>query len=203
MHRRLSYANVVATLALVFAMSGGALAAKHYLINSTKQINPKVLKKLKGTRGKAGATGKEGPTGKQGPEGKQGLEGKQGAEGKQEPVEAISANAASVGFPLAAKAAEVVTEVKLTAGSYTLLATVEANNTSAAGAEVECVFLQEGSTNGATAVTPGAKARESIALSGVLTLTAPAALKLACKSSSTEGDYVNPTLTATKVAQLG
>jgi hypothetical protein len=41
--RRLSYANVVATLALVFAMSGGALAASHYLVNSTKQINPKVL----------------------------------------------------------------------------------------------------------------------------------------------------------------
>src|SRR5438876_8031642 len=44
---RLTYANVAATLALVFSMTGGALAAKHYLINSTSQINPKVLKKLK------------------------------------------------------------------------------------------------------------------------------------------------------------
>jgi hypothetical protein len=33
--RHLSYANVVATMALVFAMSGSALAAKHYLITST------------------------------------------------------------------------------------------------------------------------------------------------------------------------
>ncbi len=68
--RHLNYANVVATLALVFAMSGGALAAKHYLINSTKQINPKVLKKLKGNTGKTGATGapgKEGSPGKEGP----------------------------------------------------------------------------------------------------------------------------------------
>jgi hypothetical protein len=32
-------------------MSGGALAAKRYLINSTKQINPKVLKALKGNVG--------------------------------------------------------------------------------------------------------------------------------------------------------
>src|SRR6202043_2254580 len=46
MRRRFSYANVAATLALVFSMSGGALAAKHYLINSTKQINPKVLKAI-------------------------------------------------------------------------------------------------------------------------------------------------------------
>jgi hypothetical protein len=49
--KRITYANVAATLALVFSMSGGALAATHYLINSTKQISPKVLKKLKGPRG--------------------------------------------------------------------------------------------------------------------------------------------------------
>jgi hypothetical protein len=46
MRRHLTYANVAATLALVFSMSGGALAAKHYLIDSTKQISPKVLKSL-------------------------------------------------------------------------------------------------------------------------------------------------------------
>ena len=51
MRKRLSYANVTATLALVFAMSGGAMAANSYLINSTKQINPKVLKKLTGNAG--------------------------------------------------------------------------------------------------------------------------------------------------------
>ena len=44
--RQLSYANVVATMALVFAMGGSAIAAKHYLINSTKQISPKVLKAI-------------------------------------------------------------------------------------------------------------------------------------------------------------
>src|SRR6266550_3739047 len=79
--RHLTYANVTATLALVFAMSGGALAAKHYLINSTKQISPKVLKALKGKSGKAGATGKEGPAGKDGAPGATGKEGLRGAEG--------------------------------------------------------------------------------------------------------------------------
>ena len=57
MRRHLNYANVVATFALVFAMSGGALAAKHYLINSTKQIKPSVLKQLKGNAGKTGPAG--------------------------------------------------------------------------------------------------------------------------------------------------
>jgi hypothetical protein len=81
MHRRLTYANVAATLALVFAMSGGALAASHYLINSTKQINPKVLKKLRGARGAAGAAGQRGATGAVGPTGKEGTPGKEGSPG--------------------------------------------------------------------------------------------------------------------------
>ena len=77
-----NYANVTATFALVFAMSGGALAAHHYLITSTKQISPKVLGKLKGrtaptgprgSTGAVGAAGKEGPQGKDGPRGPEGV----------------------------------------------------------------------------------------------------------------------------------
>jgi hypothetical protein len=82
--RRFTYANVAATLALVFAMSGGALAANHYLIHSTKQISPKVLKKLRGRTGKTGktgATGKPGAPAKEGAPGKEGPQGKEGAEG--------------------------------------------------------------------------------------------------------------------------
>jgi Collagen triple helix repeat (20 copies) len=94
MLRRLSYANVTATLALVFAMSGGALAANHYLINSTKQINPKVLKKLKGEAGKtgppgsqgsAGAVGAQGPAGGAGPRGETGPKGETGPNGETGP----------------------------------------------------------------------------------------------------------------------
>jgi Collagen triple helix repeat (20 copies) len=81
MRRRFSYANVTATLALVFAMSGGALAAKHYLINSTKQINPKVLKALKGNAGKQGPAGKEGRAGLKGEKGERGEAGTPGKEG--------------------------------------------------------------------------------------------------------------------------
>ncbi len=84
MRKRITYANVAATLALVFSMTGGALAAKHYLINSTTQINPKVLKKLtgkKGATGSAGAQGAPGATGKEGTPGKEGKEGKEGKAG--------------------------------------------------------------------------------------------------------------------------
>jgi Collagen triple helix repeat (20 copies) len=76
--KRLTYANVAMTLALVFAMGGGAYAAKRYLITSTKQISPKVLNALKGKTGPAGAAGAQGA---QGPQGAQGLKGETGAAG--------------------------------------------------------------------------------------------------------------------------
>jgi hypothetical protein len=79
--RHITYANVAATLALVFSMSGGALAAKHYLIDSTKQISPNVLRKLRGTRGARGSAGPRGTEGQPGKVGATGLEGQPGKEG--------------------------------------------------------------------------------------------------------------------------
>ncbi|HEY7891799.1 MAG TPA: hypothetical protein VIC05_06270 [Solirubrobacteraceae bacterium] len=81
--KRLTYANVAMTLALVFAMSGGAYAAKHYVITSTKQIKPSVVKELKGKSGLVGLEGKQGPAGPQGPKGDKGDKGPQGPEGKE------------------------------------------------------------------------------------------------------------------------
>ncbi len=93
--KRMSYANVVATLALLFAMSGGALAASKFLITSTKQIKPSVLAQLKGktgasgtpgapgAQGSAGPVGPQGPAGPAGPQGPAGPKGENGAPGKE------------------------------------------------------------------------------------------------------------------------
>ena len=70
--RRLTYANVAMTVALVLAMSGGAFAAGKFLITSTKQISPKVLKSLQGKAGPAGAVGAQGPAGPAGLSGRRG-----------------------------------------------------------------------------------------------------------------------------------
>jgi hypothetical protein len=80
--RHFTYTNLAATLAVFFALSGGALAAGHYLITSTKQIKPSVLSALKG---KAGAQGAAGPAGAQGPAGPAGAKGETGATGPQGP----------------------------------------------------------------------------------------------------------------------
>jgi hypothetical protein len=83
----MTYANVAATLALLFAMAGGAAAASHYLITSTKQISPKVLKELKkpgaaGTQGPAGSAGAQGAAGANGTNGAPGTKGDTGAKGE-------------------------------------------------------------------------------------------------------------------------
>jgi hypothetical protein len=83
MRRYFSYANVVATLALVFAMTGTGLAAKRYLINSTKQINPKVVRALKGKTGPPGPKGEKGAAGANGVSGAKGERGQTGARGEK------------------------------------------------------------------------------------------------------------------------
>jgi|GEM_PF-1988530 len=90
----LSFANVVSLMALIFSMSGGALAAHHFLhythhytITSTSQISPKVLRKLKGETGEIGPAGPQGPTGEAGPKGSNG--------GRGEPAPSILASGAS------------------------------------------------------------------------------------------------------------
>jgi hypothetical protein len=80
---RITPATILATVALVFAMTGGAYAAKKYLITSTKQISPKVLSSLKGAKGAAGTAGAAGPAGPQGPSGTAGTTGKEGPTGKE------------------------------------------------------------------------------------------------------------------------
>lgn len=106
MRRRFSYANVAATLALVFAMSGGAIAATGGFASSGGELQACVkedgsLKLLKpgkkckkgqkavswgqtgpaGPRGATGATGATGPAGAAGAPGAKGTDGREGPEG--------------------------------------------------------------------------------------------------------------------------
>ena len=75
-------ANLIAWLALFVALGGTSLAAQHYLVTSTKQIKPSVLKQLKG---KAGRTGPQGPTGAAGTQGSAGAKGEAGTKGEVAP----------------------------------------------------------------------------------------------------------------------
>ena len=74
--------NAVAWLALFVSLSGTGMAATHFLVTSTKQIKPSVLKQLHGATGAKGANGGFGPTGPTGPKGEAGARGEQGARGE-------------------------------------------------------------------------------------------------------------------------
>ncbi len=155
MRRHLTYANVAATLALVFAMSGGALAANHYLVESTKEINPKVLKKLHGAVGKAGktgGTGAPGPTGPAGtpgaggPPGSRGLEGPRGSEGPQGPSAAFSTyhDGAITLATFDNEYQPVLSLKELPAGDYWIVATLQATNEFEVEITVQCRLAAEG-----------------------------------------------------------
>jgi hypothetical protein len=228
MRHRLSYANVAATLALVFSMTGGALAAGHYLITSTKQISPKVLKKLTGAPGKtgpvgpagaggaAGAVGKEGAqgvpgtpgsagkAGVAGTEGAEGREGPEGPEGERGPSEAFTDHVASLAFSGTAGQTGNVASVSLPAGSYAILATLAVADTGVARDEVECalVVVPANSIFDATTIVISGNDARSLALSEALTTNQTNTVSLGCKSSGTEGSYEAVTLTATRVASI-
>jgi Collagen triple helix repeat (20 copies) len=80
--RHLTPSLAISIVALIVALSGTALAAG-YVITSTKQISPSVLKKLKGNKGSKGSAGLKGATGAAGAPGATGAPGAPGAAGPQ------------------------------------------------------------------------------------------------------------------------
>src|ERR1035441_1303494 len=73
--RRPSPATVIAGVALFLALGGTAAAARHFLITSTRQIKPSVLRALHGATGRTGLQGPAGPAGAIGAQGPQGPAG--------------------------------------------------------------------------------------------------------------------------------
>ncbi len=93
LRKRFGIPGIVSVIALVLAMTGGAWAASHYIVTSTKQIKPSVLKQLKvpgptgpvgpaGTNGTNGTNGAPGEKGEKGAPGEKGPKGDTGAPGK-------------------------------------------------------------------------------------------------------------------------
>jgi hypothetical protein len=158
---------VAATLALFFAMSGGALAAKHYLISSTKQLSPAVLKALKGHDGGHGTTGPQGPKGEPGtagPRGETGPKGGAGPKGEPGPSETYEVNLKEDSVDTAAGTFRTLTLANLPPGTYVIhakasIAPLETNSSNA-----RCV-LEAGSSEDTSWQPPSTVATYWIAIS--------------------------------------
>jgi hypothetical protein len=98
----------IAVLVLVLALGGSAVAAKRYLITTTKQISPKALQEIAAAAGKQaapapGATGTPGPPGLKGEPGPRGETGERGPTGPPGPPgESIGSGAGEIGWAVVA-----------------------------------------------------------------------------------------------------
>jgi hypothetical protein len=204
--RHLTYANVTATLALVFAMSGGALAAKHYLITSTGQISPKVLKSLRHKPGPRGPTGAAGPTGKEGPPGKS-VSAAASASGSST---AFNANSGEnwLWWPSTPGQVQTVASLSLPAGKFAVFGKLVADN------DGEHVIVRCELALGETIIDKGFDGvelprvpygdRHTIDLDGTGSLSSPGIAKITCSVPETrEGKYMDRSITAIQVGNLG
>jgi hypothetical protein len=208
MRIRISYANVVATLALLFAMSGGALAAKHYVINSTKQVNPKVLKKLKGKRGKTGKAGTPGATGKEGPPGKEGPQGNEGPAGIGPAFRAFHEGPVQITSTDAGKPTTVATLSNLPAGQYAINAKLYVFDTNTTEDVIICRLSAEGDTDDVVGRISSGKSDGYADSIGVYPLqvvhqfTSTGSAVLACSGVSKLAYANHMTITAIQVSSL-
>jgi hypothetical protein len=209
--RHLSYANVAATLALLFSMTGGALAAKHYLINSTKQINPKVLKALKGSNGRSGsnglngskgptgpqgAKGEAGPNGKEGPAGKEGLAGRAGTTGATGPIG--PSNVYQVNSQGGVLFGSMTLTLKVPPGSYSIAGKVVIGNHGATVSFSNCFLEPEQDTSSASPPVGGYATVSNLTTA---TFAAESTITYRCSGAGTE-DFFDIQIVATQVGGI-
>lgn len=82
LRNRFGIPGIISVIALIFAMTGGAFAANHYLAGAGTSKAKHGRPGPRGPRGKTGATGATGPAGLAGTNGTAGLTGSKGAPGE-------------------------------------------------------------------------------------------------------------------------
>ncbi len=209
--RRLTYANVVASLALFLALGGVSYAATQLASNSvgTAQLRSNAVTGPKVKNGSltasdltAGArTALKGDTGATGPAGAAGAAGISAAF-------ATPTGAKAVNFSPTKGKAVTVASLALPAGTFSVVAKVVANNNGAANAGVRCQLL-----SGTTKLDDGGAQvflapdrgldRAVLPLTAAVVLDAAASLDVSCAASGVKGQYHGPMITADQVGSLG
>ena len=194
-------ARALAVIALAFAVGGGtAFAAVHYIITSTKQIKPSVLKKLerRGPQGPRGPQGSQGPQGPQGSQGSQGPKGDTGNAGANGAVAAYYASAGPTSFTNAS--GKTLVSKTLPAGMYAVSGEVSvfAQKSTALGVALVC-YLQGAGVNQQQAFVAAWNADDDNVAQGTLnwsfagTQASAGAVTISCSDDSGPGGATDTT----------
>jgi Collagen triple helix repeat (20 copies) len=228
MHRirgNLTYANVMATIAVFLVLAGGTAFAASVVLpkNSvgSKQIKKGAVGPAKlstaakatltgpaGAKGATGATGTKGATGTTGSQGKDGKEGSPGKEGPRGPSAGLSTTGENA-IPWTGSDQTIAT-LPLSAGNWILTAKTTAVNSNGTQKEFRCELRVNGilldrNNAGAVGVPLGANGglnRQTTMLTNGIAVGGASTAELVCTSNATEGFWVFPTMTAIQVATL-
>lgn len=170
---RLTYANIVATLALFVALGGGAYAAVTLPADSvgTKQLKNRAVTPAKVARETItlfkGQKGDKGDTGPQGPQGAPGANGINGTNGQQGPIGPSDAYSVSSGNP---------TSLTLPAGKYVIWALADAFTNDGPGGPFAagCSLTAESDSDGSSVMLPATSGLSEETIANQLTHTFPA-----------------------------
>jgi hypothetical protein len=194
---RLSYANVAATLALFFSLTGSAVAGAvlitgadvkdHSLTGADikngslglRTLSADARAQLRGRLGPRGAPGLQGAKGDAGPAGPAGANGQQGPAGTG--ITTTSSTGTDVAdyqdlTPLA-------TVTLGQAGDYVVFASLTVHNTGAANEYLNCGFRFNGVVSGAAGVETTAGSTTSGVSAGVVSVDSPGDVEFLCAGS--------------------
>ncbi len=212
---RLSYANVMATLALFIALGGTAVAGTRLIITGAdvqdrsltgadiadgslgaRALSRLAIRELTGPRGPRGAAGDVGATGRDGATGAAGTQGQQGQQGAAG-TGVTTATVTGTDQSSYADLTPLATYTLPASGDYVIFTQLTVLNTGASDEYLNCGYRVAGVINGASGVSTTAGATASGTSAGVVTADGPTTVEFLCQGGgATSYDISNVAMRA-------
>jgi hypothetical protein len=212
--KRLTYANVMSSIAVFLVLAGGTAFAASQLGKETvgaKQLKKEAvsLAKIKTSaknslKGATGPAGEKGANGAQGPKGEKGDKGDRGEKGERGPSAGFSTNANDILDFTAGP--QTVATLSLPAGNYIVTGYTNVNNNEGSQVSASCDIVlggtEIGATNTVNLAANTALDRQVLTISAGGSLAASGTAELVCTVSPASGNYLGRGLTAVQVGTL-
>jgi hypothetical protein len=211
LRRRLTYANVMSSIAVFLVVAGGTAFAASQLGKEsvgTKQLKKEAVSLAKIKAGAKsslkGATGPAGPKGATGSQGSKGDKGDKGEKGERGPSAGFSTNANDIlEFT---PGPQTVATLSLPAGHYVVTGYANVNNNEATQVSASCSIVlggtEIGTTNTVNLASNTALDRQVLTVSAGGSLGASGTAELVCNVNPVSGNYLGRGLTAVQVGSL-